>query len=331
MSCTAFFFSKTYKEGFPIIHLLIVLSLILSCKAQTQSAFISLAFEKDLIPEGIAIDYKSKKIYLNSLTKKKIVRSNLDGSQAEDFIENGEYGYLSGFGMTIKGDTLFALGNSLQKPNNSSVLLLLNTKTQEPIKSYSLENSGFAYLNDLAFDRTGNVFITDSESNSIYTINDVTDGLEVFYADDAIKHSNGIAISKDGSYLYLATYTSGIRILDIASKKLANPPNNYKGIDGMKFFENSLIAIVNSKRDPSENGVYKFDLNSQGSKIVTQKKLFDLNKASDIPTTFDILDTKMYFIADSQMDYLDQQTNAIIDASRLENYRLIIHDLEPFY
>ncbi|PWL39719.1 hypothetical protein DKG77_02505 [Flagellimonas aquimarina] len=297
------------------------------CSGHSQSSSVELKFEKNLIPEGIAVDAKSEKVYLNSLTLNKIVCSNLDGGNPEDFLKENVYDYLSGFGMTIKGNTLFALGNSLPKENNASILLLLDITSGDLIESYKLNNSEFIYLNDIAISSLGDVYITDSESNNIYTVNNSTDDLEVFFSSDEIKHSNGIAISKDDKHLYFASYTNGIRILDIATKKLVNQPNDHKGIDGMKFYKNSLIGMVNARRDASENGVYRFYLNEELSEIVRKEKLMDFRRSSDIPTTFDLIEDTMYFVADSQMDILDQQTNTIIDASKLENYRLIVQKL----
>ncbi|MGX1928224.1 SMP-30/gluconolactonase/LRE family protein [Flagellimonas sp. 2504JD4-2] len=293
-----------------------------------QAQNIELAFEKDLIPEGIAVHLKSGKVYINSLKKNKIVRCNLDGSNPEEFIGSNQYGYLSGFGMTIKGDTLFALGNSLPKINNKSIVLLLDVTSGKLIKSYPLDIPDFIYLNDIAIGSNGNSYITDSESTNIYTVNKTTEKLEVFFSDEEIKHSNGIAISPDDKFLYFASYTSGIRILDIATKKLINQPNDHKGIDGMKFYKNSLVAIVNSRRDKTQNGIYRFFLNEQSSKVVRQEKLRNFSQASDIPTTFDLQGDTMYFVTDSQLDNLDQENITILDTSELENYRLSVSNLK---
>ncbi|WP_420321078.1 SMP-30/gluconolactonase/LRE family protein [Flagellimonas sp.] len=300
--------------------------LIISLSLKAQS--VTLGFEKDLIPEGIAVHLPSNKLYLNSLTKNKIVRCNLDGSNLEDFIASNQYGYLAGFGMTIKGDTLFALGNSLPKINNKSILLLLDIPSGKLINSYSLNNPDFIYLNDIAVGSDGKIYITDSESNNIYTINKATDQLEVFFSNDQIKHSNGIAISPDDRLLYFASYTSGIRILDISSKKLVNQPNDHKGIDGMKFYDNSLVAIVNSRRDATLNGVYRFYLNENLSKIIKKEKIKGFAQVDDIPTTFDLDGGAMYFVSDSQMDLLNQETNKIIHSEKLENYQLSILNLK---
>jgi hypothetical protein len=140
--------------------------ILISC-SKNDKELITLGFEKDLIPEGIAIDSTTQTIFLNSLMHHKIVKCNMDGTNPEDFIKSNQYGYLSGFGMTIKGDTLFALGNSLPKKSSRSILLLLNAKTGALINSYSPTDTAFKYLNDLAICANGDVFMTDSESNKI--------------------------------------------------------------------------------------------------------------------------------------------------------------------
>ncbi|MGW9684745.1 SMP-30/gluconolactonase/LRE family protein [Flagellimonas sp. 2504JD1-5] len=301
------------------------LFIFISSALNAQS--VPLDFEKDLIPEGIAVHLPSKKVYINSLVHNKIVRCNLDGSNPEDFILSNQYGYLGGFGMTIKGDTLFALGNTLPKVNNKSILLLLDIPSGKLIKSYPLNVPDFIYLNDIAVSSDGDVYITDSESINIYTINKSTDQLEVFFSNDEIKHSNGIAISPDDKLLFFASYVSGIRVLDIAAKKLVNQPNNHKGIDGMKFYDNNLVTIVNSRRDATLNGIYRFHLDKNNTQIIQQEKLQTFPRLTDIPTTFDLQGDTMYFIVDSQLDMLDQQIVAITDTTKLENYRLLISNL----
>lgn len=294
---------------------------------QYGKQYTELAFEEDLIPEGIAIDAQSQKVYLNSLTKNKIVRCDLDGSNPEDFIFSNQYGYLSGFGMTVHGNLLYALGNSLPKNKNTSILLLLELPSGRLINAYPLKDAKTIYLNDIAISSNGRIFITDSESNNIYTLNESTDQLEVFYSNDEIKHSNGITIAPDNRFLYLATYTTGIRILDLHTLKLINGPNDHKGIDGMKFYNNQLLGLVNGKRKTSENGLYCFELNPEGSEIVGNQKILEFEDSSYIPTTFALFHNTLYFVEDTQLALLNQDTGQITDTARLKKYRLKRVDL----
>jgi len=299
-----------------------MLSLI-SC-IEEKIEIIPLSFQKDLIPEGIAIDAKTEKLYLNSLKENKIVSSNLDGSDTSEFIKSSQHGYLSGFGMTIKGDTLFALGNSHFRPNNESVLLLLNTKTAQLIDSFTLKDSLFHYLNDVAISSEGNIYITDSESNRIYTVKHKRSQLEVFLENDEIANSNGISISDDNKYLYVASYRNGIRVVDIKSKTILNQPNeDYTGIDGMKYYKNSLIAIVNARRDTLKQGVFRFYLDDSKTRILRKEQLVPYGDHFVLPTTFDIIDDHLFYVINTQLDNLDEVSNDIKDKSKLESYELM--------
>ncbi|MCP4978310.1 MAG: hypothetical protein GY931_19360 [Maribacter sp.] len=311
-----------------LVIIMLVLVVLNSCQKEAPE-LINLNFEKDLIPEGIAIDSKSEIVFINSLRKNKIVKSKLDGSFPTEFIESNQYGYLSGFGMTIKGNTLFALGNSLPKKNNKSILLLLNLKTGDLINSYSINDSTFIYLNDLAISSKNDIYITDSESNQIYTVQNSSKKLEVYLEDDEIAHSNGISISDDDKYLYLASYNTGIRIIDIKSKSILNEPNrDYTGIDGMKYYNNSLIGIVNAKRDTSLLGVYRYYLDESKEKIIRKEKIVPYGEHFILPTTFDLIDGHIYYIINSQLNNFDQNSNQIIDVISLEPYFLMKKKLE---
>ncbi len=293
---------------------------ITSCRNVTSET-VSLGFEKDLIPEGIAVDANSGRFFLSSLRKNKIVSADSDGSNAVDFIEKGQYEYQSGFGMTIKGDTLYALSNGLQKQGNTSIFLLLNIKTRQLIAQYKINLAPYGYLNDLAVSADNRIFITDSESNKIYTIKRPDKNPEVYLDTVAVAHSNGIAISEDNTKLYLAS-VNGIRVVDVKSKKILNQANkDYSGIDGMKFYKNSLIGIV-------EKGVMRYFLNADGTEIVDMKELIRFDSTYHSPTTFDIAGDTIYFIKNVQLDNFNDSTNAVIDPNKLESLVLMKYKIE---
>ncbi len=295
---------------------------LLSC-VDTKPELIQLNFQKDLLPEGIAIDSRTEKVYLNSLKNNKIVSSFIDGSNPKTFLGTNEYNYLSGFGMSIKGDTLYALGNSLPEGESKSILLLLQLSTGALIDSYSMKDSVPHYWNDLAISSTNQIFITDSKSNKIYTIQRPNKTIEIYLDSEAIPNSNGITISPNDNYLYLAS-DNGIAIIETASKKLLNnPKEDYSSIDGLKYYKDNLYGIVNGWGEQSQNGLFKFELNTTGTEVLKSKKLVEFTAAFRIPTTFDISDGDIYFITNTQIDNLDENTNEILDLNTLELYRMM--------
>jgi len=303
-----------------------VLLLLFGCVhcITVNERIITLEVEKDLIPEGIAIDADTKNIYLNSLMHSKILKCDLNGTNTTQVIGKNEHGYLPGFGMTIKGDTLFALGNGLESNTNRSILLLLNKRTGGLIDSYTIHDSTQTYLNDIAVSAKNDLYITDSESNRIYTVEHSRNQLELFIESDEIAHSNGIAISDDNKYLYLASHRNGIRVVDIKTKEIINTPNKtYAGIDGMKYYDNSLIGIVNARKDPDKNGLYRYYLNNEKTAIRGMEKMVPMGTEFKIPTTFDIYNGHVYYIINSQLDNFNQKTHQIKDSTKLESYKIL--------
>lgn len=313
--------SQLISQMIQKLVLLMLATLTITSCTNSASETVMLNFEKDLIPEGIAIDATSGRLFLSSLKKNKIVTANIDGSNAANFIENGQYDYLSGFGMIIKGDTLYALSNGLKKKDNTSVLLLLNIKTQQLIDKYKINIPPYAYLNDLAISSTNEIFITDSESNKIYKIKRPNKHPEVYLDTTAVAHSNGISISDDNSRLYLAS-KEGIRIVDIQTRKILNQPNKeFSGIDGMKFYKNSLIGVV-------EKGVFRYYLNKNGTEIERKQEIILFDNTFKSPTTFDVLGNSIYFIKNTQLDNFNDSTNEVIDKNKLESLILLKKNIE---
>lgn len=151
--------------------------------------------------------------------------------------------------------------------------------------------------------------------------------MEVYLETDEIVHSNGITISDDDKYLYVASQ-KGVRVVDIQSKKILNPANkDFAGIDGLKFYGNSLIGIVNAWRDDTKNGVFRYDLNDDGNSIINKKKIIQFGENFQIPTTFDIVNDSIYFVINSQLDNLGDD-DQIIDSTKLEPYLLLKKKLD---
>ena len=315
---------------YKLLIVAIILASFFGCQ-EKETELIQLQFQKDLIPEGIAVNGKTDDLFLSSLKECKIVTSKLDGKNPKDFIKNGEYGCLSGFGMTIKNNILYSLSNSRTKKKNRSLLLMLDIKTGDLINSFALNDTSFIYLNDLAVSNKNEVYITDSENNRIYKVIQGKKDLEVFIESDEVIHSNGITISPDDKYLYVGS-GAGIRCIDIATKEILNKPNEpiqeYLGIDGLKYYKNSLIGIINIWRDKNYNGVYRFYLNEAGTEIITKEKIVAYDENFMIPTTLDIYNDYLYFVINTQLANLKSEITEVKDESSLQSYILMKRKIE---
>ena len=88
----------------------IFLLIITVANSQTASTEIISDSEKDLIPEGIAVDSRTGSIFVSSIAKQKIIRIDAHG-KSKDFISKNEHGFMEGLGMNVdmKRNLLWAI------------------------------------------------------------------------------------------------------------------------------------------------------------------------------------------------------------------------------
>ena len=283
-----------------------------------QIETITLDYEKDLIPEGIAIDTVNSTLYLSSIHKRKLVVHDLATNTTEDFISNGQYGYKSGVGITIWNGKLFALGSDLIDGSWSSVLLVFDLTDKALLHHYYLNQTSSHLMNDLAIDDDGQVYITDTINHCVYRLQYPNGEIEVFFEHELLQNPNGIAISDDGQTLFVDSWPNGVRIIDLVNKKMQNPVNEKtKGIDGLKYHKGNLYGIRNAGNDYESHGLLKFSLNREKTKITDIKPLLMGHALMDIPTTFAIAEDHAYLLANSQLLNLDQEKKVIIALQKL--------------
>ncbi|MDW3646567.1 MAG: SMP-30/gluconolactonase/LRE family protein [Bacteroidia bacterium] len=299
------------------LYLFILVSLF-SCSPKPQ--IYEIAEEKDMIPEGIAIDPKSGKIYLSSVHKKKIGVFDPETSSFKDFITSGQYGFKRGVGMKVFDQMLFALGSDEESGKGASILLVLELESGNLIDSFSLEDSTSHFLNDLVIDGQGKIYLTDTEGHGIYALNYPEGEIELFFQDESIRYPNGIALSEDASKLFIDSWSDGIRILDLESKEILNDqhtPTSEFGIDGLSYHAGSLYAIHNSGEDHSKYGLYRIPLLENEKVLGDPEAVLIGHPKMNVPTTLSILEGTAYILANSQLDNLDQEKNQILSYEQL--------------
>jgi len=286
--------------------------------------------EKDIIPEGLAYNKNEDCFYLSSLYKSKIIKIDKNGNTS-DFTSEKQDGLRPVTGMKVdhKRNILWVCSevsglnyrNSDPKEMGWSGVFKYNLKTGKLIRKYTIFEKGKPHLfNDIIVLENGNVFITDSNTKEIFTINAQKDKLEVFFKYDGFGYLNGIALSNNQNSIYLADAGMGIAIFNIKNKtlKYLSTPENIAtiGIDGLYFYKNNLIAIQNSLGSIAR--VSKFYLNKIGDKIIKSEIIELDNPHFAIPTTGAIKDNNFYYIANSQMTSFDKKHN-ILPMDKLKN------------
>jgi len=277
-----------------------------------RSALAFTVAESDLIPEGLAWDARSRKLYLGSINKRKIVEIAPSGA-VRDFISAGQDGIGSVIGMKVdpRTDTLWA--NSLSNTEGSGVFHY-DLATGRLIQKYVLPAD--LMFNDLEVTAKGDVFVTATRAQALYCIPAKTGKLVEWRPGLKLRDANGIALSSDQKRLFVATFPDGVTVIDLESgsvRGLAHPASvTLAAIDGLYFHDNSLIAIQNGC---IAHRVARFLLNAALDGVEKAEVLERGNPLFDTPTTGAVAGGAFYFVANSQLH--NYGAKGIVDRGKL--------------
>lgn len=290
--------------------------------------------EKDLIPEGITYSSVTNSFYISSINKTKIIQINAETGEFKDFIPSDllDMRFL-GMITDEPQNILWACGNMTKNGKNYSSVIKFNLTSGKLLKSYSHIDSVANTYNDLVADDSGNIYFTNSKRHYIRKIDKQSDSVSVFFEGPEIAHPNGITISPDNKYLYIASTDKGIRVLDIAGRKIIGESFssiNSEGIDGLKYYKNSLIGIQNAVEKEDQIKICRYFLDESGTNIIGMKIIDQNNPFFDIPTTFVIVNDNLYCLANSQLKNITSSDFKIINKKALKDIIVLKYKLDNF-
>jgi len=292
--------------------------------------------EKDLLPEAIAYDPEEDCFYVGSMWKSKVLKIERTGTVRE-FAREKQDGLRSIAGMKVDaGRRILWLVSFVSQPWGKvapeeigwSAIFKYDLKTGRLIKKYEVDDRGAGHLfNDLTVTRSGDVFITDSTRGEIWAILHEADDLEFFFRSDEFMYTNGITLGSDDQTLYVASPGNGVFRIDIPSKEcrpVPHPPEmTLSAIDGLNYFENSLIAV-----QPRFDRVARYYLDEKGAAVGRLEILEAHNPRFDFPTTGCIAGGAFYYIANSQA-YSVNRDGTLFPAEDLKDVVILRVDLKP--
>jgi sugar lactone lactonase YvrE len=267
--------------------------------------------EKDLIPEGMAYDPVEDAFYFSSVYKSKILKMGQDGSFS-NFTGERQDGLRSILGLKVDAErrilwAISIVSNPGMKEYNpmeqgQSSVFKYDLDTGKLIKKYGPIEDGYDHiLNDLVVTHQGDTYITDTNTGEIYVISQERDTLEQFIGSDALMYLNGIALSPDERSLYVADSGNMIFKIDLETRSfqgLIHPESvTTYGIDGLYFYENSLIAVQNMMQR-----ITRFFLVESGDEI-TRCEIIEANNPlfERLPTTGVIVGNTFHYMANTQI------------------------------
>jgi hypothetical protein len=274
----------------------------------------TLRTEKELYPEGLAVDSARRRIWLNSTNQNKIVQSGFEGAGTTD-LATPYHGKLRGTGLLLHAGLLLALGNDNYDATagalHKSVLQVLNPADGTLLRSYEHVSTERTLFNDISVDASGLAYITNTSEGALYTIPNIGEsgGLELLLKATELEGANGLCLSARSRRLFIAT-SEGLRIYDLSSRTFLPYQNKASaGIDGLKYHEGSLYGL--------RGGLVRYVLNATEDAVVREEVLIPNHPLFDAPTSLCIVENTVFLLANSQFGKRQRIEQGLADRSLL--------------
>ncbi len=281
----------------------------------------------DLI-EGIAHDPKSGSFYFSSVVQRKIIRRTKDG-QLSDFVPSGAYGLLSALGIAVDSEhrRLWVLSAGLPQTTglkvadrNKSALLAFDLDSGKWQSTFDAPPGAHSW-NDLELAGDGSIFVSDPQAKALLRVKPDGGILTLLAGEERLGSPGGLALSADGRLLYVADWSNGLGVLDLAGEGESRwtwmrPPANFTvlGIDGLRRVGNRLIGIQNGIHPPR---IVSLELAADGRSLTSAKTL-ERNLAEwDEPTLGVVVDGAFYYVGNSHWPSFPGDESAPTDLTKL--------------
>jgi hypothetical protein len=261
------------------------------------------------IPEGIAWDPVRGRFLIGSMRQRRIIESS-NGAE-RDFVAPAADGMPAVAGIRV--DPL--RGEVWAATFVETASIGFSESDRSALYAFDLEGrflrrldppGGNNLMNDLVVGRDGTLYVTDSLAGAVWRVDPASREFEPLLAPGSLHYPNGITFGPDGSRLYVA-HLFGIETIDPASgsRSAVRAPESISlgGIDGLYFYDRSLIAVQNGFGEPR---VIRFHLESDGA-VGRAEVLVSQHPEFRMPTTGALRGDTFYFIANSHLRRKDAE------------------------
>ncbi len=186
----------------------------------------------NVFPEGITA--RGRTFYVTSTATGAVFRGDVKDQQVQTFLPGGQDGRTTAIGLEVSpdGDRLVVAGGA------TGLVFVYDTSSGELVARFSngLTGREQTFLNDVAFDRAGNAYVTDSVNDVLYRIPAAqvergasgTQSLPVFvdftgtaFGYVAGFNANGIAVTPDGRYaVVIQSNTGELFRIDLTTRRV---------------------------------------------------------------------------------------------------------------
>ena len=267
--------------------------------------------ERELLTEGIAYDERDDVFYVGSVHRSKIFRVT-PGRAVSVFAAELPRGWAPlGLRLDPKRGALWVATAALPQtagysPSDSgrSAILRYDLRSGRVAARYDAPADGSPHLvGDLVITRDGDVYASDSRAPVLYRVPARGDTLEPFVESPLLLSGQGLALTPDERWLYVADYARGILRVDLREKSVslveAADSVLALGVDGLYFHRGSLIGIQNGV---TPHRVARFTLSPAGDRLLRAEVLERAHPRYAEPTLGVLVDGELYYVANAQWE-----------------------------
>lgn len=264
--------------------------------------------DRDFIPEGIAWDGASRRFFLGSIPQRRIVSVDAAG-RVTPFSEPGDgLQHVLGIAIDAQRQLLHAVSTNALTAAGRKALVneVVTYDLRRGRKLGATRVPDAVQLNDVAAAPNGDLYTSDSASGAVWRLRG--DVAAAFLPVGQVRGSNGLAVSADGNWLYVA-HTTGLARVATADGKLERmpvPPGDaVSAIDGLYVYGDSLLGIQNVT-NPAR--IIRMRLSADGAAVTAVETLQSHHHpAFDDPTTGALAGDDFYVLASAQVVRFNDQ------------------------
>lgn len=255
----------------------------------------------DIIPEGIAADSRTGRLYFGSMRTGEIFLREEDGgvSRFAQLVHDGAP--LSAIGLTVDATRglLWAVGSRLAltegyepgASDSAGGAFGFDLATGQLSRRYVIGASGA--FNDIALAPDGTLYLTGAR---LMRVGPDEPALRPVPLERTLHYTNGIVVAPDGRSLIVSSYPAGLARVDLetGSWRYLSEANDWPlvGIDGLYWYQGDLIAIQNGL---APWRILRLRLNTEQT-AVADVRIIEFANPAVTATTGAIVDSTLFFV-----------------------------------
>jgi hypothetical protein len=276
--------------------------------------------DKDLFPEGLAVDAEKRLFYMGSMHRKKIVKITMSG-EVSDFVKDGAYDLMPVGGVHVDPADHGVWAATDPGEKNRSEIVHFDAQGKL-LERYTAPGAGPHDLNDLALRGTGEIYVTDTDANLVFRFDRKSHDFSLVEFRRPIFYPNGITVSGDGNLLYVGDML-GVIVVDLRTNAMQDvvpdAHDTLSGIDGLYWYKGDLVGV---QYGTAAFRVMRWHLAKDGRTVASSEVLERGTEMVKNPTTGAIFEGNFYFMANTGIQNLEH--DKIVDEGKLEPVQIAV-------